>query len=464
MARSTTTDFCAARHYSRREMLHRATNGFGSLALTALLARESRASVHVAPRARSVIYLYMEGGPSQIDTFDPKPRLDRDHGKPIPFDVPNTVFNIGKKIFRSPFRFDRYGESGAWVSEIFPHVAECVDELAIIRSMHHGISNHSSACLISHTGYAMAGKPSIGSWLSYGLGSANDDLPAFVVLDCGQGPSAGSPTWGNGFLPTSTRGTLFTRHDAPIEYIEPLEAAPGAQRGKIDAIRALQRASAASSSDSRVDALIESYERAFRMQSAVPSLVDLSGESAATKRLYGIDRKSTELFGSRCLLARRLVESGVRFVEVLAPRVKADRWDQHGKLEDGHRRNALATDRAVAGLLRDLASRGLLDETIVLWGGEFGRTPNAQGADGRDHNPFGYTVWAAGGGFKPGIRYGETDEYGYFATRDKVHIHDLHATILYLLGIDHERLTFRHSGRDFRLTDVHGEVVRGVLD
>ena len=406
----------------------------------------------------------MEGGPSQIDTFDPKPALDRYHGRPIPLETPNTVFNIGKRVLRSPFAFSRYGASGADVSEIFPQVAQCVDDLTIVRSVHHGVSNHSSACLVSHTGFSEAGKPSMGSWVTYGLGSETEELPGFVVLDCGQGPSAGAPSWGSGFLPAAHQGTLFTENDPPIDDVRPRESSERIQLEKLETVRSLERASRSLfGDDPRIDALIESSERAFRMQRSVPELTDLRGESEATRRLYGMDRAETALFGSRLLLARRLVERGVRFVEVFSPRVRADRWDQHGKLEEGHRRNAVKVDRPIAGLLRDLKSRGLLDECIVLWGGEFGRTPNAQGKNGRDHNPFGYTVWLAGGGFRPGIRYGKTDEFGYYAVEERVHLHDLHATILHRLGIDHRRLTFRFAGRDWRLTDVHGELVEGLL-
>lgn len=461
---------------SRRDILGRFGIGCGNLAaLSMLLADEEilQASVRDSamrgfpgrrPRAKSVIFLYMEGGPSQIDTFDYKPCLAREHGKELPVRAPNTVFNISKTVMQSPFSFSRYGESGSWVSEIFPHVATCVDRLTFVHSMHHGVSNHSSACYMSHTGYPMVGKPSMGAWITYGLGSESADLPSFVVLDCGQGPSGGAPSWGSGFLPATYQGTLFTRNKVPIDYLKSLEKKASRQRAKLKAIRQLNEQSRQDfGGDSRVDARIASYERAFRMQSAVPDLLDLGEETKKTKSLYGLDNESTRLFGSRCLLARRLVERGVRFVELFPPRVKADRWDQHGKLEEGHRLNAAATDQPIAALIQDLHQRGLLDETIVIWAGEFGRTPNQQGSNGRDHNPFGYTVWLAGAGFKPGIHYGQTDEFGYHAITNKVHLHDLHATILHLLGIDHTRLTYRHGGRDFRLTDVGGHVVKPII-
>ena len=451
--------------WSRRKLLARTGRGLLGLALADLLAADgfAKAGPHFAARAKSVIYLYMEGGPSQVDTFDYKPRLAMDHGKPLPGQTPNTVFNIGNKIMRSPFRFLRHGQSGAWVSDLFPHTSRHVDDLTLIHSMHHGVSNHSSACYVSHTGYAAPGKPAMGAWLGYGLGRLNQDLPAFVVLDCGMGPSGGPPAWGSGFLPAVFQGTRFRPQRVPVPNIRPQEKRVGRQAEKLQAIVKLNQLSGPAELDPQIQASIENYETAFRMQSAVPEIVDLSSETVATRKLYGMDDKRTRLFGSRCLLARKLVECGVRFVEVFPPRVKADRWDQHGNLEHGHRLNAEVTDCGVAGLLTDLKQRGLLDETIVMWGGEFGRTPNQQGANGRDHNPFGFTVWLAGGGFKPGIQYGKTDDFGYFAVQDKVHLHDLHATILHQLGLDHERLTYRFSGRDFRLTDVHGEVVGDVL-
>jgi hypothetical protein len=291
-----------------------------------------------------------------------------------------------------------------------------------------------------------------------------DNLPGFVVLDCGQGPSGGAPSWGSGFLPATHQGTLFTTNTEPIDYVRPFEHNPSQQQQRLTTIDALNRlARKEYGNEDQFESRIKSFEQAFRMQTAVPELTSLEQETEETKRLYGMDNPKSQLFGSRCLLARRLIERGVRFVEVFAPQVKADRWDQHGNLEDGHRNNAVATDRGVAGLLRDLKQRGMLNDTIVMWGGEFGRTPNQQGSNGRDHNPFGYTIWLAGGGFKPGIRHGQTDEFGYHAVEDKVHLHDLHATLLHQLGIDHELLTYRHSGRDFRLTDVEGQVVHEIL-
>ena len=451
----------------RRQLLGRSISSLGTIALASMLQRESRTEAAsnfptMAPRAKSVIYLYMEGGPSQIDTFDFKPTLQKYHGKELPVRAPKTVFNIGKTVMQSPFRFRRYGQSGAWVSNILPHTAKVVDDLTIVRSMHHGVSNHSSACYMSHTGYSMAGKPSMGSWISYGLGSVNDNLPSFVVLDCGQGPSGGAPSWGSGFLPSSFQGTLFTNNETPIEYIRSLESNSRKQAEKLSLLKRLATDSPRGSS-MEFESRLRTFEQAFQMQSSIPRLLDLSDETKETQSLYGMDNPASKLFGSRCLLARRLVERGVRFIELFSPKVKADRWDQHGNLKDGHQRNALATDQPVAGLILDLKRRGLLDDTIVLWGGEFGRTPNQQGSNGRDHNPFGYTVWVAGGGFRAGIRFGKTDEFGYHAIENKVHIHDLHATILHQLGVNHTQLTFRHSGRDFRLTDVGGRIVRQLV-
>lgn len=472
---------------TRREWLARSANGFGGLALTAMLA-EDRARAqsartadplaprppHFEPRAKSVIFLYMDGGPGQMDSFDPKPRLRAEHGQPIQLpEIPTTVFNITDKVFGSPFDFRQYGESGLWVSDLFPHLARRADDLCMVHSMVADHSEHTAGNYFVHTGSGFQGRPSMGSWITYGLGSECDDLPGFVVLDSGLIPPGGMDCFGSGFLPATYQGTLFRRGEHPIADIRPVEADPALQTGKLDLIRALNRGAVERlGSVSEIDAVIANYELAFRMQSAVPELLDLTGESAATKGLYGLDEDDTAEFGRQCLLARRMVERGVRFIELLTPARKGqDRWDQHQRLEEGHRINARATDKPIAGLLQDLKARGLLDTTLVMWGGEFGRTPTAQtnggpldSTTGRDHNPFGYTMWLAGGGVRGGLRYGATDEYGYFAIENKVHMHDLHATMLHLLGLDHTRLTYRYSGRDMRLTDVHGEVVHGILE
>ena len=470
---------------TRRELLCRAANGFGGLALAALMAEQRGAAAgdaarsiqpmaprqpHYEAKAKSVIFLFMDGGPSQLDTFDPKPRLAKENGQPIPLETPTTVFNISDKIFASPFAFEQHGESGIWVSELFPHVAGCVDDMAIIRSMVADHSEHTAANYFMHTGSGFQGRPSMGAWITYGLGSHCQNLPGFIVLDSGLIPPGGLDVFGNGFLPAAYQGTLFRRGEHPIADLEPREASPGIQREKLALLRRLnQGVLDRFGAVSELEASISNYELAFRMQAEVPDLLDLRGETAATKTLYGLDEDDTAEFGRQCLLARRMIERGVRFIELLTPYRKGqDRWDQHARLEQGHRINARATDKPIAALLKDLKSRGMLGETLVVWGGEFGRTPTAQfqndpSATGRDHNPFGFTMWMAGGGIQPGMVHGATDEYGYFVVENKVHVHDLHATIFHLLGLDHKKLTFRFGGRDMRLTDVHGEVVSELL-
>ncbi|MBM3814092.1 MAG: DUF1501 domain-containing protein [Acidimicrobiia bacterium] len=456
-------------------MLCRCANGFGGLALLDLMTRTAGAATrapHHAAKAKSVIFLFMDGGPSQIDTFDPKPRLTAENGQKIPIDTPTTVFNISDRIYASPYSFRKYGQSGAAVSELFPHVAECVDDMAIIRSMVADHSEHTAANYFMHSGSGFQGRPSIGAWVNYGLGSESENLPGFIVLESGLIPPGGLDCFGSGFLPASYQGTLFRNSEHPVADLQPLEKDPARQRAKLELLGKLNRGVLDRFGQvSEIEATISNYEMAFRMQSAVPDLLDFSGESEATRKLYGLDEELTSEFGRECLIARRLVERGVRFIELLSPARKGlDRWDQHSGLENGHRINAKSTDKPIAGLLRDLKSRGLLDQTLVIWGGEFGRTPCAQYPDGsyvkeigRDHNPFGFTMWMAGGGVKGGVVHGATDEYGYFAVEKKVHVHDLHATILHLLGLDHTRLSFHFSGRDMRLTDVHGNVVREIL-
>jgi hypothetical protein len=463
-------------------MLARCAAGFGGVALAALLATEDRRSSgqetlvdfaphplaprpsHYPPRASSVIFLFMDGGPSQMDTFDPKPRLEREHGQPIKMKVQPTQFDNVGMVLKSPWRFRQHGQSGIPVSDLFPHLATCVDDLALVRSMVSNFSEHTNANYFLHTGHGQQGRPSLGSWATYGLGSECQDLPGFVVLGSGMIPPGGLDCFGSGFLPVTYQGSIFQHGKQPVADLEPAEANSQLQRSKLDLMRALDRgAKSRHGDDDKLESAIANYELAFRMQTAVPDLMDLSAETPATIRLYGIDEPQTEVFGRQCLIARRLVERGVRFIELLCQKLDSDRWDQHSKLKDGHEKNALATDKPIAGLLKDLKSRGLLDQTLVIWGGEFGRTPMAQGTDGRDHNPFGFTMWLAGGGVKGGTIHGATDEYGYYAVENKVEIHDLHATMLHLLGIDHKRLTFRFGGRDMRLTDVHGEVVHAIL-
>jgi Protein of unknown function (DUF1501) len=455
---------------SRRDVLRRAGAGFGSLALAALLADESSAggtsadplaphAGHFPGRAKRVIFLFMPGGPSQVDTFDPKPRLTADHGKP----APKLYLGQRRNLLASPWRFHRRGESGLEVSELFPHVGSCIDQLCIIRSMVADDVNHPGGCLQMNTGERVSTRPSLGAWVTYGLGSENQNLPGFVAI--GPGPLIeGARQYGAGFLPAAYQGTFVSDLSHPIRNLKNGRVGPARQRRELDALRRfneLHRADRAE--DSRLDARIESFELAYRMQSQAPDAFDLAGETEATRRSYGLDREETAIFGRQCLLARRLVERGVRFVQLYHTTGGFQPWDQHSDLRGGHGKNALATDRPIAGLLRDLQASGLLEETLVIWGGEFGRTPTAEGKDGRDHHPYGFTMWLAGGGVKGGIAYGATDEYGWDAVEDRVHVHDLHATILHLLGLDHERLTYRHSGRDYRLTDVYGRVVEAII-
>jgi len=457
---------------TRREMLSRCANGFGAMALAAMLGERAEGAVvrdpldprptHHAAKARSVIFLFMDGGPSQVDTFDPKPRLDREHGRPIGMKTPATQFNNVGNVLKSPWAFRNRGQSGIPVSDLLPHTATCVDDLAIVRSMVSNFSEHTAANYFMHTGSGLQGRPSQGAWVTYGLGSECRDLPGFVVLNSGLIPPGGADCFNSGFLPASYQGSVFKSGATPVANIRP----SGRQGAKLALLRSLDREGLGRSGpDDAIESAIANYELAARMQTAVPDLVEIAGESKATRALYGLDDPypQTQLYGRQCLIARRLVERGVRFVEVLCPNVGADRWDQHSGLKKGHEDNARATDRPVAGLLADLKARGLLESTLVVWGGEFGRTPMAQGSDGRDHNPYGFTVWLAGGGIKGGTILGATDDYGYYAVEDKVEVHDLHATMLHLLGLDHKRLTHRFSGRDMRLTDVKGEVLRKIL-
>ncbi len=461
---------------SRRQMLQRCANGFGALAFAGLFAEKAAAdaddplaerATHFAPRAKRIIFLYMDGGPSQVDTFDPKPRLDREDGQPIGMKIPKTQFDDVGSVLKSPWKFRQYGESGIPVSDLFPHVATCVDELCVVRSMVANFPEHTNANYFLHTGFGLQGRPSMGAWLTYGLGTECRDLPGFVVLNGGLIPVGGLDNFGSGFLPASYQGSVFRTGGAPVANLERPEGETDAdQRGKLDLLRELDgSARDRLREDDGVEAAIKNYELAFRMQAAVPELMDLAGETEATRRLYGLDAEYeyTRTYGTLCLLARRLAERGVRFVELTCSNLGHDRWDQHSNLKQGHEDNARAVDQPIAGLLKDLRARGLLDDTLVLWAGEFGRTPMAQGKNGRDHNPHGFTIWMAGGGVKPGFVYGATDEYGYFAVQDKVTMHDLHATLLHLLGLDHKRLTFYFSGRDMRLTDVHGEVIEDLI-
>jgi hypothetical protein len=462
---------------TRREMLSLCSNGFGSLALLGLMGLKAFGNVisdspmtprppHLVPKAKNIIFLYMDGGVSHVDTFDPKPLLDKENGQPFKMKIEPTQFNNNGGVLKSPWEFNHYGQSGTPVSALFPHVASCVDDIAVIRSMVADFSEHTNANYFLHTGHGMQGRPSMGAWITYGLGSDNQDLPGFVVLNGGLIPPGGLDNFTSGFLPASYQGSVFKAGDVPLANIRPSEESASLQTNKLDFIHRMDtRLLGRIGHADQVESSIANYELAYRMQAAVPELTELSGESEATKRLYGLEAEfeHTRTYAAQCLLARRLVERGVRFIELTCPRVKADRWDQHGGLKAGHERNALAVDQPIAGLLKDLKSRGLLDETLVIWAGEFGRTPFSQGKDGRDHHPFGFSIWLAGGGIKGGVIYGATDEYGYKAIENRVTIHDLHATVLHQLGIDHTRLTYRFSGRDIRLTDVYGNVIKDIL-
>lgn len=421
---------------------------------------------HFEPACTNVIYLYMDGGPSQVDTFDPKPRLTKENGKPFGLKMERTQFNNNGNTLASPWKFEKHGESGIPVSELFPNVAKHVDDLALIRSMTSAFSEHTAGNYFLHTGNGQQGRPSMGAWFAYGLGSECQELPGFVVLNGGLIPPGGLDCFNSGFLPATYQGSVFNSNDPPVANIRRTEASDVLQRNKLALLSKLD--AGVLDRAGRVDQLesaIANYELAYRMQVAVPELTDFSDETEATKEMYGLNTKSkgTPIFARQCLLARRLVERGVRFIELTCPAVGHDRWDQHGNLKGGHEDNSRCVDQPIAALLQDLKQRGLFNQTLVVWSGEFGRTPFAQGANGRDHNPWGFTLWMAGGGVKGGTIHGATDEYGYKAVENRLEIHDLHATMLHLLGVDHERQTFRFSGRDMRLTDVHGHVIHDIL-
>lgn len=421
---------------------------------------------HFPAKARSVIFLYMDGGVSQVDSFDPKPRLDRDNGKPFATKIEPTQFNNIGNTLASPWKFQQYGESGIPVSDLFPHVAQHVDDLAVVRSMVSNFPEHTNANYFLHTGHGQQGRPGMGAWFGYGLGTECRDLPHYVILNGGLIPPGGLDNFGSGFLPASYQGSVFANSNPPVADLQPREADPSLQRRKLELIRKLDlRALERFDHDDQVESAIANYELAARMQLAVPELMDLSSESKETQESYGLfdEFQNTTTFGRQCLVARRLVERGVRFIQLTCPGGNGDRWDQHSGLVDGHTKNARSVDKPMAGLLSDLKERGLLQSTLVVWTGEFGRTPFAQGTDGRDHNPFGFSLWMAGGGIRGGTIYGATDEFGYKAVENKVEIHDLHATMFHLFGMDHERVTYRFSGRDMRLTDVHGHVIHDIL-
>jgi len=456
---------------SRRQLLATTGCGFGMLALADLLAANEpeRAAnpyavrmPHFPAKAKRVIFLYMPGGPSHVDLFDPKPRLATDNGKPLPFPKPRLERAKTGNLLASPWKFSKHGESGVEVSELLPHTAARIDDICVIRSMLADNINHTGAALQMCTGEQAFSRPSMGSWLTYGLGTENQDLPGFVVV-CPAAVFQGAQLWASSFLPSAYQGTLIRDLKNPIANLSDPSGNLDRQRAKLDALRQLNELHKRDRAiDSQLDARIASFELAFRMQREAPEAFDLSREDKTTQQMYGVDDPTTDMFGRQCLLARRLVERGVRFVQLFdAPANNA--WDHHGGIREALPKRCQAVDRPIAALLTDLQARGLLDDTLVLWGGEFGRTPTAEGDNGREHHPFGFTMWLAGGGIRGGHVHGATDEFGWHAVQDKVHVHDLHATILHLMGFDHTQLTYRHSGRDYRLTDVHGEVVRGIL-
>jgi Protein of unknown function (DUF1501) len=465
---------------TRREFLGKAGLGFGALALSAMMADEARADApeidplqplaprpgHLPPRAKSCIFLFMEGGPSHIDLFDPKPELKKRAGEPLPpsFGKVFTAMGVGgNNLLASKRTFAQHGQSGTWVSDWYPQIAEVVDEIALVRSCWADGVNHVGSVCQMNTGSILAGRPSLGAWVTYGLGTENQDLPAFVVMNDAGEPLGGPRNWGNAWLPATFQGTPFRKDGTPILHLTPPGGVTeGQQKAKLELIADLDRLHAASrSDDTRLAARIASYELAYRMQARAPEAVDLSGESAETKRLYGLDDPRCKEYGAMCLRARRLVERGVRFVQLYCG--SGSQWDAHRDIEGNHSRLCARSDRPVAALIKDLKRRGLLDSTLVVWGGEFGRTPMSEGTDGRDHNPYGFSMFLAGGGIKPGVTVGATDEFGLKGIEDKVHVHDLHATILHLMGVDHKQLTFFRDGRDERLTVNGGNLIPKVL-
>jgi len=446
---------------SRREILRTASTGFGYLAFESMLA----AAPHFTPRAKNVIFCFMPGGVGHMDSFDPKPKLAELDGKAAVLE--SYVAGPKRKWLKSPWSFKQYGQAGLPVSEIFPHIASVADELTVIRSMKSEFPLHARANIFLHTGRNFGGFPSLGSWVNYGLGSSNKNLPGYLLLNHGDNPPGGLENFSNGFLPATHQAMGVRAAGVPVDNIVPAGAA--VQGSKMAAVRAQDREFlAATAGADAVEAAIANFEMAYRMQSLAPDVLNLDKESEATKKLYGLDAANPhkKAYGLQCLRARRLVEAGVRFVEITPPNLYGGNngtWDQHDKLREGHETNAMVTDQAVTALIQDLKSRGLLQETLVIWAGEFGRTPDTGNGDGRDHHPFGFTIWMAGGGTKAGLIYGATDEIGNHAVENVMTVHDLHATVLHLLGLDHARLTYRFGGRDVTLPDVHGQVVRALV-
>lgn len=472
---------------SRRHFLRHAGLGCGSLALTSLLAEEGVVAEaagaesarlmqprrpHFAPKAKSIIWLFMPGSPSQVDTFDYKPQLQASDGKKLAGADPKTgFFTTSGKILKSPFQFERHGESGTYVSEIFPYIAQHVDNMALIYSCFSQSNNHTPAMLEMNSGMFLQGRPSVGSWLTYGLGTENQNLPGFVVLH-GHMPRGGKPIWSPGFLPKMYQPTSIDgRNATPISNLaRQKHMTDDQQRRQLDILRAMNaRHQKLRPHEADLAARLEAFELAYRMQTAAPEAMDVSQESTATHTAYGVDQKETELVAKQCITARRLVERGVRFVQLYAGTngggggVADVPWDGHNDIGVNHRIAAKSVDQPIGALLEDLKQRGLLDQTLVIWGGEFGRTSDSQGSKGRDHNPNAFTMWMAGGGIRGGTQYGASDEFGYKAVEKRVGVNDLHATILHLMGLDHERLTYRFNGRDYRLTDVAGNVIKDII-
>lgn len=455
---------------NRRQLLKSASAGFGYMALQGIMAEQALAENPLAPKPthhpaklKRIIFLFMHGGPSQVDTFDYKPRLAKDDGKELPFE-PAKGTTVSKKIMQSPWKFAKHGECGHFVSELFPEQAKHVDDLCFLHGMHTEGQSHGQAVMQLHTGAQNLIRPSWGAWTIYGLGTENQNLPGFVTI-CPTRSHGGAQNYGNAFLPATYQGTAIGSAGQPvtsasIRNIKNPQLTKEQLRGNLDLLQEMNKAHLSRvGGDDRLEGVIESYELAFRMQTAVPELANLTGESKETLKLYGIDEKPTDEFGRQCLFARRFAEAGVRFIQVTHNTFK---WDQHSNIMQ-HAKNAPEVDKPISGLLTDLEKRGLMKDTLVLWGAEFGRTPSAQGKDGRDHNPQGFTMWLAGDAVKNGFSYGATDEFGYHAEQGKMHMYDLQATIFHLMGLDHEKLTYRYAGRDFRLTDVYGRVVKDII-
>lgn len=459
---------------SRRDFLRRSSLGFGWLALAGLAdpwarAETRRTTPHFAARAKRVIFLFMDGGVSHVDTFDPKPELAKRHGQPAKWrtDVLSQATSANRKWLRNLWEFKQRGDSGLWVSDLFPRVAQVADHLCVVRSVIGETPLHGAQALLLHTGRSIGAAPSLGSWMSYGLGTENERLPGYVLLNNDWIPNGGFQNFASAYLPATHQATLVRAKGVPVDNIRPADDL-ALQRAKLAFLREQDSAAAASRGDAgTIESAIRNYETAAHMQSEVPELCEVTGESAETLHLYGVDRANDydRFYALQCLRARRFVEAGVRFVEVTCPLTHNNNapWDQHGELRLRHEENARITDQPVAALLIDLQRRGLLDDTLVLWAGEMGRTPHSAGEDGRDHHVSGYTIWMAGGGVRAGTTYGTTDEMGMSAVENPVDIHDIHATMLHQLGLDHERLTYRFGGRDMRLTDVHGRVIRELI-